>query len=160
MAKASQNVHFLSYCFSSINGPRCADLSQLVPTEPRWGTILFPIFQLPPLCIYPLNYWAKEMGPLMAAWLECCQAAVPSQPFPELLVISHAQSDSQRQMVFKLNGCGRNLGAGLIGHAHTRGLPRLGHSFQRHSLWIAVSRSTTVETCHSTLTVSLNSTLF
>lgn len=64
------------------------------------------------------------MGPIMAAWLECCQAEVPSQLFPELLVISNAQSDSQRQMVFKLNGCGRNLGAGLIAHAHTRGLPR------------------------------------
>lgn len=126
----------------------------------KMGDHLFPHFQLPPLCIYPLNYWAKEMGPLMAAWLECCQAAVPSQPFPELLVISHAQSDSQRQMVFKLNGCGRNLGAGLIGHAHTRGLPRLGHSFQRHSLWMAVSRNTAVQTCHSTLTLSLNSTLF
>lgn len=65
------------------------------------------------------------MGPVMAAWLEGCQAALPSQPFPELLVISLAQSDSQRQMVFKLNGCGRNLGAGLIGLAHARGLPRL-----------------------------------
>lgn len=87
----------------------------------------------------------------MAAWPECCQAAVPSQPFPELLVISHAQSDSQRQMVFKLNGCGRNLGAGLIGHAHARGLPRLGHSFQGHSHWMAVSRNSAIQTCHSML---------
>lgn len=60
------------------------------------------------------------MGPVMAAWPQCCQAAVPSQLFPELLVIAHAQSDSQRQMVFKLNGCGRNLGAGLISRAHAR----------------------------------------
>lgn len=69
------------------------------------------------------------MGPVMAAWPERCQAAVPSQPFPELFVISHAQSDSQRQMVFKLNGCGRKsgMGAGLIGHGNARGLPRLGH---------------------------------
>lgn len=114
----------------------------------KMGTIMCPSFQLPPLCVYPLNYWAKEMGPVMAAWPECCQAAVPSQPFPELLVISHAQSDSQRQMVFKLNGCGRNLGAGLIGHGHARGLPRLGHSFQRHSHWIAVSRVGAIQTCH------------
>lgn len=84
----------------------------------------------------------------MAAWPERCQAAVPSQPFPELLVIAYAQSDSQRQMVFKLNGCGRNLGAGLIGHAHARGLPRLGHSFQRHSPWMAVSRDGAIQTCH------------
>lgn len=117
----------------------------------KMGTIMFPSFQLPPLCIYPLNYWAKEMGLVMAAWPECCQAAVPSQPFPELLVISHAQSDSQRQMVFKLNGCGRNLGAGLIGHAHARGLPRLGRSFQRHSHWMALSRNSAIQTCHSTL---------
>ena len=76
----------------------------------------------------------------MAAWPQRCQAAVPSQPFPELLVIAHTQSDSQRQMVFKLNGCGRNPGAGLIGHAHARGLPSLGRSFQRHSPQMAVSR--------------------
>lgn len=126
----SQNVYFLSYCCFSVNSPL---LCWSFPTSSRtakMGPIMFPSFQLPPLCIYPLNYWAKEMGPVMAAWPECCQAAVPSQPFPELLVISHAQSDSQRQMVFKLNGCGRNLGAGLISHAHTRGLPRLGRSFR------------------------------
>lgn len=79
----------------------------------KMGTITLPSFQLPPLCIYPLNYWAKKMGPVMAAWPERCQAAVPSQPFPELFVISHAQSDSQRQMVFKLNGCGRKSGSWL-----------------------------------------------
>lgn len=117
----------------------------------KMGTFMLPSFQSPPLCIYPLNYWAKEMGFVMAAWPESCQAAVPSQPFPELLVISHAQSDSQRQMVFKLNGCGRNLGAGLIGHAHARGLPRLGHSFQGRSHWMAVSRKSAIQTCHSML---------
>lgn len=90
------------------------------------GDYHIPHFLLPPLCIYPPIHWAKEMVPVMVAWLECCQAAVPSQPFSELLVISNAQSDSQRQMVFKLNVCGRNLGASLIGHAHTRGLPKAG----------------------------------
>lgn len=95
------------------------------------------------------------MGPIMVAWLESCQAAVPSQPFPELLVISHAHSDSQRQMVSKLNGCGWNLGAGLIGHAHTRGLPRQGHHFHRHSLWMSVRGA-----AHSRPVISLISTSF
>lgn len=53
------------------------------------------------------------MVPVMVAWPERCQAAVPSQPFSELFVISRAQSDSQRQMVFKQNGCGRKSGCWL-----------------------------------------------
>lgn len=77
------------------------------------GTVTSPGFQLTPLCIYPLNHWAKKMGPVMVDWPEHCEASVPSQPFPELFVISHAQSDSQRQMVFKLNGCGRKSGSWL-----------------------------------------------
>lgn len=79
----------------------------------KMETILLPCFQPWLLCIYPLNYWAKEMGPVMVAWPECCQPVVPSQPFSELFVISRAQSDSQRQMVFKQNGCGRKSGSWL-----------------------------------------------
>lgn len=76
-------------------------------------TILLPCFQHRLLCIYPLNSWAKKMVPLMVAWPERCQAAVPSQPFSELFVMFCAQSDSQRQMVFKQNGCGRKSGSRL-----------------------------------------------
>lgn len=76
-------------------------------------TIMLPCFQHRLLCIYPLNYWAKKMVPVMVAWPERCQAAVPSQPFSELFLISRAQSDSQRQMVFKQNGCGRKSGSWL-----------------------------------------------
>lgn len=76
-------------------------------------TILLPYIHHRLLCIYPLNYWAKKMVPVMVAWPERCQAAVPSQPFSELFVISHARSDSQRQMVFKQNSCGRKSGSWL-----------------------------------------------
>lgn len=79
----------------------------------KMETISSPRLQRRLLCIHPLNRWAKKMGPAMVAWPERCQAAVPSQPFSELFVISRAQSDSQRQMVFKQNGCGRKSGSWL-----------------------------------------------
>lgn len=89
----------------------CFYLFQKAHQEPRWRLAF--LFQHWLLCIYPLNYWAKKMVPVMVAWPECCQSAVPSQPFSELFLISRAQSDSQRQMVFKQNGCGRKSGSWL-----------------------------------------------
>lgn len=139
--KRAKTTHFAFWCFFNVGH---FELFQKFPAEPRWELSCSPLSSQ---CICPLNYSAKEMVLVMSAWLECCQAAVPCQPFPELLVISHAQYDSQRQMVFKLNGCGRNRRTGLIGHAHTRGLPRQGHCFQRHSLM----SEGPVQTCHCAL---------
>lgn len=41
-----------------------------------------------------------------------------------------------------------NLGAGLIGHGNAMGLPRLGHSFQSHSDWMAFNKNSTIQACH------------
>lgn len=99
----------------------------------KMKTILLPCFQHRLLCIYPLNYWAKKMVPAMVAWPERCQAEVPSQPFFELFVISRAQSDSQRQMVFKQNGCGRKSGSWLNQPWQCQGTAKAG--LRRRSKW-------------------------
>lgn len=112
-------------------------LFQSFSPRAKMETILLPCLQRRLLCICPLNRWAKKMGPAMVAWPERCQAAVPSQPFSELFVISRAQSDSQRQMVLSRMVVAGNLGVGLINHGNAWGLPRLGHDIQIRSPWTA-----------------------
>lgn len=82
-------------------------------TKNQDGDCPASLFLAPTAVYLSTDYWAKKMVPVMVAWPERCQSAVPSQPFSELFLISRAQSDSQRQMVFKQNGCGRKSGSWL-----------------------------------------------
>lgn len=117
--------------FSSVNDTHC-DLTLQVSVEPRWRLSLSSLPVTTTVCL-PTKPLSQGNGPHNGGL-----ARVLSDSSPQPAVFRAACNLlcpvwQPKQMVFKLNVCGRNLGASLIGHAHTRGLPKQDHRFQRHS---------------------------